>query len=635
MKNTTILTDFDLFLFGEGNHLKLYERLGAHPYTLDGQGGTHFAVWAPNANSVSVVGDFNNWNKNQNYLSPCGSSGIWSGFIGGVAAGAIYKYEIISNIGSYAVQKADPVGFYSEVPPRTASVVFDLEGYSWGDAEWCASRAQNRMHHEQQLLIYELHLGSWMRVPEEGNRSLTYRELAGRLVPYVKELGFTHVEFLPVMEHPFEGSWGYQPSGFFAPTSRFGNPHDFMYLIDTLHQNGIGVILDWVPAHFPTDNHGLSFFDGTHLYEHEDPRKGMHPDWGTLIFNYGRREVSNFLRANALFWLDKYHIDGLRVDAVASMIYLDYSREEGGWIPNSFGGRENLEAIEFLKQLNTEVYQGPPGTMTIAEESTAWPLVSRPIYLGGLGFGFKWNMGWMNDILYYITKDPIHRAFHHNNLTFGLLYAFQENFVLPFSHDEVVHGKRSMLAKMPGDDWQKFANLRSLYGYMYGHPGKKLLFMGCEFGQWNEWDHQKSLDWHLLEFPLHSGLRRWIKDLNCLLRREPALFEKDGEESGFRWIDCGDAAQSVVSFIRSGFGSSAPMLCVCNFTPVARDHYRLGIPMSGYWEEILNSDSEVYGGSGIGNLGGLSTEEVPSHGETQSLALRLPPLSALFFRPAA
>ena len=511
------LTDFDLHLIGEGTHYRTWEKLGAHPGRLDGVPGTFFRVWAPNAQRVSAIGDFNGWNREAAPLAPRASSGIWEGFVPGVRAGDLYKYYVESQYGGYAVEKADPYGFAAEIRPRTASKVWDLSAYAWQDGEWMRARP-SRQPHEEALSIYEVHLGSWMRVPEEGNRWLTYREIAPRLADHVRRLGFTHVEMMPVSEHPFDGSWGYQTVGYFAPTSRFGTPDDFMYLVDMLHRNGIGVILDWVPAHFPRDEHGLGFFDGTHLYEHADLRQGLHPDWDTLVFNYGRTEVQNFLISNAVFWFDCYHVDALRVDAVASMLYLDYGRKEGEWIPNRYGGRENLEAVDFLKRLNERVHAEVPGAMVIAEESTAWPMVSRPTYLGGLGFGFKWNMGWMHDMLEYMKLDPVYRSYHHNKITFSLLYAFTENFLLPFSHDEVVHGKGSMIGKMPGDEWQQFANLRLLYGYMFGHPGKKLLFMGGEFGQWAEWDHDRSLDWHLLQYPFHSGLERWVADLNAFYR---------------------------------------------------------------------------------------------------------------------
>jgi len=601
--DVSMLGDDDLFLFNEGSHYRLSEKLGAHPIVVDGVEGTYFAVWAPNARQVSVMGEFNGWHGSNHPLCPKGQSGIWEGFIPGVAKGTIYKYHLVSHRWGYRVEKADPFAFYAETPPKTASVVWDLD-YSWGDQAWMQKRhASNAL--DSPISIYEMHLGSWRRVPEEQNRLLNYRELAPRLAEYLEQLGFTHVEFLPVMEHPFYGSWGYQSTGYFSPTSRYGTPQDFMYLVDYLHQHDIGVILDWVPSHFPNDEHGLGYFDGTHLYEHGDPRQGIHPDWNSFIFNYSRHEVRSFLLSSALFWLDKYHVDGLRVDAVASMLYLDYGRKEGEWIPNQYGGRENLEAIAFLRRLNEAIYQEKPDVHTIAEESTAWPMVSRPTYLGGLGFGLKWDMGWMHDTLEYMTKNPIYRKYHHNNLTFRLIYAFFENFVLPLSHDEVVHGKGSLLGKMPGDDWQKFANLRLVFGYMYAQPGKKLLFMGGEFGQWREWAHDEDLEWHLLDYPRHSGLKRWVEDLNQLYREQPALYELDFEQGGFEWIDCNDVEHSVVSLIRKGRSSDNLLAVVCNFTPTTHPNYQIGVPRPGYWKELLNSDAKDYGGSGQGNLGGL------------------------------
>jgi len=625
----TLLTADDLYLFNEGTHDRLYERLGARPLVVDGTAGTYFAVWAPNAESVSVIGDFNQWSRRTAPLRPAGQSGIWEGFFPGVGPGARYKYHIISRHRGYQVDKADPFAYAAEMPPRTASVVWPLD-YGWGDGEWLERRARQSVSRTP-VAIYEVHLGSWLRVPEEGNRWLTYRELAPRLAAYVADAGFTHVQFLPVMEHPFYGSWGYQITGYFAPTSRYGTPQDLMHLIDYLHQRGIGVILDWVPSHFPTDEHGLAFFDGTHLYEHADPRQGFHPDWASLIFNYGRHEVRSFLLSSARFWLDRYHADGLRVDAVASMLYLDYSRREGEWIPNIYGGRENLDAITFLRRLNEMAYGTTPGIVTIAEESTAWPMVSRPTYLGGLGFGMKWDMGWMHDTLEYMARDPIHRQYHHNNLTFRMLYAFSENFVLPLSHDEVVHGKRSLLGRLPGDEWQRFANLRLLYGYMYGHPGKKLLFMGDEFGQGREWAHDESLDWHLLGYPPHAGVFRWVQDLNALYRREPALFDLDFDPAGFEWVDASDSQQSTVSFLRRGRQDDL-VLVVANFTPVVRRDFRVGVPRGGWWAEVLNSDSHHYGGSGQGNRGGVETEPVPAHGRPHSLRLTLPPLGVLYLK---
>jgi len=626
----SMLSSDDLFLFNEGSHYRLYEKLGAHPIMVDGVEGTHFAVWAPNAKQVSVMGEFNGWDKSSHPLRPKGQSGIWEGFIPGVAKGTIYKYYLVSHRRGYRVEKADPFAFYAETPPKTASIAWDLD-YSWGDRAWMEKRhAHNAL--DAPISIYELHLGSWRRVTEEDNRYLSYRELAPSLADYLKQLGFTHVEFLPVMEHPFYGSWGYQVTGYFAPTSRYGTPQDFMYLVDYLHQHDIGVILDWVPSHFPNDEHGLGYFDGTHLYEHGDPRQGIHPDWNSFIFNYGRDEVRSFLLSSALFWLDKYHVDGLRVDAVASMLYLDYGRKEGEWIPNKYGGRENLEAIAFLRRFNEAVYQESPDVQTIAEESTAWPMVSRPTYLGGLGFGLKWDMGWMHDTLEYMTKDPIYRKHHHNNLTFRLIYAFFENFVLPLSHDEVVHGKGSLLGKMPGDDWQKFANLRLLLGYMYAQPGKKLLFMGGELGQWREWAHDESLEWHLLDYPPHSGLKRWVEDLNRFYQGQPALYELDFEQAGFEWIDCNDVEHSVVSLMRKGHSPDDLLMVVCNFTPTTHSNYRIGVPQPGFWRELLNSDAREYGGSGQGNPGRVEAASIPLHGRPYSLTITLPPLAIVFFK---
>jgi len=629
--DVTLLTEDDLYLFNEGSHFRLYDKLGSHPMEKDDQYGTYFAVWAPDAERVSVIGDFNGWNNAIHLLRQKGASGIWEGFIPGVEKGAYYKYSILSRYNGYEVGKADPFAFYSELPPRTASIVWDLE-YTWGDSEWMKKKRSPHNRSSAAMAVYEVHLGSWMRVPGEDNRSLTYRELAKRLVEYVKQMNFTHVEFLPIMEHPFYGSWGYQTLGYFAPTSRYGDPHDFMHLIDCFHQNGIGVFLDWVPSHFPSDEYGLGFFDGTHLYEHADPRKGVHPDWESLIFNYGRKEIRSFLISSALFWLHVYHADGLRFDAVASMLYLDYSRKKGEWIPNEFGGRENLEAISFLRRLNEVAYQDLPDIQTIAEESTDWPMVSSPTYLGGLGFGMKWDMGWMHDTLSYMSRDPIYRKYHHDKLTFRMLYAFHENFILPLSHDEVVHGKGSLLGKMPGDDWQKFANLRLLYGYMYAQPGKKLLFMGAEFGQWSEWHHEESLELHLLKYDSHSGLKQWVQDLNGLYINNPALYELDFESAGFEWIDCNDSQQSVVSLVRKGLSAEDMMLVVCNFTPVTHFGYKLGAPKDGVWKEVLNSDSKYYGGSGQGNLGGIQAERVPRHARSYTLSLTVPPLSAVYLK---
>ncbi len=623
------ISDDDLFMFNEGSHFTLWEKLGAHRAEHDGRGGTSFAVWAPDAEKVSVVGDFNGWNPDAHPLAARGQSGIWEGFIPGVGRGALYKYHVRSRFHGYRVDKADPLGFRHEVPPKTGSVVWDLE-YEWHDAAWMKGRGA-RAGLAAPMATYEVHLGSWMHVPEEGNRPLTYRELAPKLAEYVARMGFTHVEFLPVMEHPFYGSWGYQITGFFAPTSRYGTPQEFMALVDALHQAGIGVILDWVPSHFPSDEHGPAYFDGTHLYEHADPRQGYHPDWGSYIFNYGRNEVRSFLTSNALFWLDAYHADGLRVDAVASMLYLDYSRKEGEWIPNRFGGRENLDAIAFLRRTNEEVYHRHPDAQTIAEESTAWPMVSRPTYVGGLGFGFKWDMGWMHDTLEYMRRDPIHRKHHHDQLTFRQLYAFHENFVLPLSHDEVVHGKGSLLDKMPGDEWQRFANLRLLLAYMWAQPGKKLLFMGGEIAQWREWHHDESLDWHLLEHAPHEGVRRLVADLNRAYRAEPALHENDCDAAGFEWVDCADWQGSILSFLRRGKRGET-VLVALNFTPVPRPGYRIGVPSGGRWCELLNTDAVEYGGSGMGNLGSVPAEATPRHGREFSLPLLLPPLAAVFLK---
>jgi 1,4-alpha-glucan branching enzyme len=575
-----------------------------------------------------VIGSFNQWNRQSHPLRPRGNSGVWEGFIPGVERGALYKYLIHSRFMDYRVEKADPFSLFNEIPPKKASIVWDLD-YSWGDGQWLAARGQN-IKVNKPISIYEVHLGSWRR-HAEGNRSLSYRELAPLLADYIHQTRFTHVEFLPLMDHPFFGSWGYQITGYFAPSGNYGTPQDLMFLIDTLHQNGIGVILDWVPSHFPSDEHGLAYFDGTHLFEHADARQGFHPEWKSYIFNYGRHEVRSFLISNALFWLDKYHADGLRVDAVASMLYLDYARESGEWIPNRYGGRENIEAIEFLKQLNGAIYEDFPDVQTIAEESTAWPMVSRPVYTGGLGFGLKWDMGWMHDTLAYFSQDPIHRKYHHDKLTFRMIYAFQENFVLPLSHDEVVYGKGSLLGKMPGDEWQRFANLRALLGYMYAQPGKKLLFMGGEIGQWREWQHDQSLDWHLLEKPEHAGIQKWISDLNRSYRSEPALHELDCDPAGFEWIDCRDAESSVVSLLRKARGDDRTVLVICNFTPVPRLNYQVGVPRGGLWRELLNSDAKDYGGSGMGNMGEVEAAPVPAHGRHFSLLLTLPPLSTLFF----
>jgi 1,4-alpha-glucan branching enzyme len=628
-----LLTEQDIYHFREGTYFRAYEKLGAHAVrAADGTvSGTRFAVWAPNAAEVAVVGDFNDWDRRTSPLAPrADSSGIWEGLVAGVGPGALYKYHIASGHGGYAVDKSDPYACRTEVPPRTASVVWDLS-FEWHDEEWMRRRAAANAL-DAPWSIYEVHLGSWRRIPEENNRFLSYRELAPQLADYASDLGFTHVELLPVMEHPFYGSWGYQVTGYFAPSARYGTPQDFMYFVEHLHRRGIGVILDWVPSHFPTDEHGLARFDGTHLYEHADPRQGFHPEWSSSIFNYGRAEVRNFLASNALFWLDTYHIDALRVDAVASVLYLDYGRRAGEWIPNRFGGHENLEAVEFLKQLNLAAYRDHPDTQTIAEESTAWPMVSRPIYLGGLGFGLKWNMGWMHDTLKYFQQDPVHRKYHHSRLTFSLWYAFTENFVLPLSHDEVVHGKGALLGKMPGDEWQQFASLRLLLGYMWTHPGKKLLFMGGEFGQRREWQHEESLEWHVLGYPLHAGVQRWVRDLNRLYRSTPALHQLDFSEAGFQWIDCDDADVSVISFLRRG-AEGELALVACNFTPVPREAYRIGVPRGGRWRERLNSDAADYGGSGQGNLGALEAVFRAAHGHDHSLDVRLPPLAMLVLTP--
>jgi 1,4-alpha-glucan branching enzyme len=624
------LTDFDLYLFNAGDHHRMYEKLGAHYAEIQGVAGVQFAVWAPAAKSVSVIGSFNGWDRRKHAMRVLGSSGVWEIFIPGLAEGELYKFQIESQQGAL-FDKSDPYGFEMELRPSTASRVNFLRGHTWLDEDWMQRRAAGA-YITQPISIYEVHLGSWARVPEEGNRWLTYRELAQRLVDYVLARGFTHIELLPIMEHPFDGSWGYQVTGYFAPTSRYGKPQDFMYFVDYCHQHGVGVILDWVPAHFPKDHHALGLFDGTHLYEHADPRKGEHQDWGTFIFNYGRHEVKNFLTSNALYWSDKYHVDGFRIDAVASMLYLDYSRKEGEWIPNQYGGRENLEAIAFLKHMNGVIHHYYPGVLTIAEESTAWPGVTNSLERGGLGFDLKWNMGWMHDTLEYFSKDPIHRSHHQSNLTFALLYAFTERFLLPLSHDEVVHGKRSLLDKMPGDMWQKFANLRALYGLMYAFPGKKLLFMGGEIGQWREWDHDTSIDWHLLHYPLHAGLQRWLDDVHRVYRREHALYEVDFEYTGFEWIDFHDAASSIISFERVARSGGDRLVIVCNFTPVPRSDYRIGVPYAGTYREVLNSDSSYYGGSNVGNAGTLHSDPIACHHRPHSLSLSLPPLGVLFLK---
>jgi 1,4-alpha-glucan branching enzyme len=625
-----LLTDYDLHLIGEGTHYEKYEKLGAHVREVAGVSGVHFGVWAPNAKRVSVVGNFNSWDGRVNPMRSRGATGIWELFLPGLGEGELYKFEIRSQFHDVLTLKSDPYGFAAEVRPKTGSVVANIEGYAWRDAEWMDQRKQFDWQHAP-IMIYEAHLGSWRR--GEGNRWLTYRELAEELIPYVKQMGYTHIELLPVMEHPLDKSWGYQTIGYFAVTSRHGSPKEFMEFVDRCHAAGIGVLLDWTPGHFPRDAHGLSFFDGTHLYEHADPRRGSHPDWGTLIFNYGRNEVQNFLISNALFWLDKYHIDGLRVDAVASMLYLDYSRRPGDWLANQFGGRENLEAIAFLKKMNEVVHSRHPGALTIAEESTSWPAVSRPTYAGGLGFDLKWNMGWMNDTLRYFALDPIHRKFHHNELTFSMLYAFNENFVLPLSHDEVVHGKRALLSKMPGDDRHKYANLRLLFGYQYAHPGKKLQFMGSEIAAWDEWWEAKSLDWHLLKYAPHEGVQQLVRDLNRVYAKEAALHEVEFDWQGFEWLEVHDADASVLAFIRRARKAEDFVVVVCNFTPVTRENYRVGVPEAGYYREILNTDSAHYGGGDAGNAGGVRAEPVPWNGKAYSLKLRLPPLGALYLKP--
>ncbi len=630
--NATLLSNDDIYLFNEGSHYRIYNMLGAHNQRINGEEGTYFAVWAPNARQVSVIGNFNNWDKLSHPLMTRGQSGIWEGFVPGVCSGSLYKYHITSHFQNYQVEKADPLSFYAELSPGTASVVWNLD-YAWGDHEWMCNRKNNNAL-DSPMSIYEVHPGSWRRVPEEGNRFLTYRELAVSLTEYIKQMGFTHVEFMPIMEHPFYGSWGYQITGYFAPTSRYGEPQDFMYLVDYLHQHGIGVILDWVPSHFPNDEHGLGFFDGTHLYEHQDPQKGIHPEWNSYIFNYTRNEVRSFLLSNALFWLDKYHVDGLRVDAVASMLYLDYGRKKGQWIPNKYGGNENLDAIYFIRRFNEVVYREYPDVQTIAEESTAWPMVSRPVHIGGLGFGLKWDMGWMHDTLVYMTKNPLYRKYHHSNITFRLMYAFSENFVLSLSHDEVVYGKGSLQGKMPGDEWQKFANLRLLLGYMYAQPGKKLLFMGGEFGQIKEWSHDESLQWHLLQYQKHAGVKKWMEDLGMFYRSQPAFYQIDFSPEGFEWIESNDNQNSIISFIRKGRTAEDTLLVVCNFTPVTRHDYQIGVPVSGFWQELLNSDALIYGGSGQGNLGGVEAVLLSRHGRPFSLTITVPPLATVFFKHA-
>lgn len=629
--HATLFSEYDIHLFKEGKHYHLYKKLGSHPMEHKGVKGTYFALWAPNAESVSVIGDFNEWNRGNHRMNVRhDGSGIWELFIPEVKEGTVYKYFIKSNHGQYAVEKGDPFAFRWETPPQTASVVWNID-HTWNDKAWMTKR-KKLAGKPQAHSVYELHVGSWRRVPEDGNRSLTYKELAAQLPGYIKKLGFTHVEFMPVMEHPFYGSWGYQITGYFAPSSRFGTPQEFMALIEALHEEGIGVILDWVPSHFPSDQHGLHYFDGTFLYEHADWRKGYHPDWKSYIFNYGRNEVRSFLISNALYWLDKYHVDGLRVDAVASMLYLDYSRKEGEWEPNEYGGNENLEAISFLKEFNEVVYREFPDVQTIAEESTSWPMVSRPTYIGGLGFGMKWMMGWMHDTLEYFKKDPVHRTHHQNEITFSIYYAFTENFMLPLSHDEVVYGKQPMIYKMAGDEWQKFANLRTLYAYMYAHPGAKLLFMGGEFAQTSEWDHDSSLDWHLEDIPLHKGVQQVITALNLLYRAEPALYECQFAESGFEWIDIHDAKNSVITFVRKGKKEDEMILVTCNFTPVPRENYRVGVPLKGVYTEIFNSDDSLYGGSNVRNYDPLASADLQAHGRDQSITLTLPPLGVSYLK---
>jgi 1,4-alpha-glucan branching enzyme len=627
-----LLSDYDLYLLGEGTHYENYEKLGAHVREVAGVRGVQFGIWAPNAQRVSVVGDFNSWDGRTNPMRSRGSSGIWEIFIPGLDEGTLYKFEILSRAGNHLGLKADPYGFAGELRPKSASVVCDINRYEWHDSGWLEGRASRDWLHSP-MSIYEVHAGSWRRNADQGYRWLTYRELADQLISYAKWMGYTHIELMPVMEHPFDASWGYQTIGYYAVTSRFGSPTDFMHFVDRCHQEGLGVLLDWTPAHFPRDAQGLAFFDGTHLYEHEDPRLGAHPDWGTLVFNYGRNEVQNFLLSNALFWIDKYHIDGLRVDAVASMLYLDYSRQPDQWIPNKFGGRENLEAIAFLRRLNEVLHQRHPGALAIAEESTSWPAVSRPTYLGGLGFDLKWNMGWMNDTLRYFALDPIHRQYHHNELTFSMLYAFHENFILPLSHDEVVHGKRALLEKMPGDDWQKFANLRLLFGYQYAHPGKKLAFMGSELGQRSEFWEAGSVEWGLEGSPPHRGIQRLVGDLNRLHRGEEALHEIDFEWAGFEWIDANDSGASVLSFLRRARNPENFIVAICNFTPVVREEYRVGVPRPGYYREVLNTDSKYYEGTDLGNAGGVSAEPIPWNDRPYSIKVRLPALAVIYFKP--
>ena len=620
----------DLFLFNEGSHLKLFDRLGAQATIVDGIPGYHFAVWAPNADYVSVVSDQNNWDPGKNPLLPIGDAGVWGGFIPGVKQGTCYKYHIASRVGGYKVDKADPFAFAAEIPPKSASVAWDLS-YTWNDSAWMATR-KDRSSHCAPISIYEVHLGSWMRKWEPPFHSLGYREIAPKLAEYCNDMGYTHVEFLPLTEHPFYGSWGYQTTGYFGASSRYGTPQELMYLIDYLHQHNVGVIMDWVPSHFATDLHGLSFFDGTHLFEHSDPRQGYHPDWGSYVFNYERHEVRSFLLSSAMFWLEKYHVDGIRVDAVASMLYLDYSRKDGEWVPNEYGGKENIGAISFMRRLNEEIYRHFPDVQTYAEESTAWTMVSRPTYVGGLGFGFKWDMGWMHDTLKYFHLDPVHRKYHQNDLTFRMIYAYNENFMLPLSHDECVHGKGSLWDNMAGDEWQKFAGLRVLFAYMFGMTGKKLLFMGADIAQRHEWRHDMAVEWYELEHASHKGVQNCVRDLNKIYAAEPALHELDNQPGGFDWIDAADSANSVMSFIRRAKSTEDVVLCAYNFTPVPRDTYRIGVPYPGFWQEVLNTDAEMYWGSNLGNNGGVFAEYVPYHGQPYSLLLKLPPLSAVFLK---
>jgi 1,4-alpha-glucan branching enzyme len=626
------ITDYEAYLHGEGHWLRAWEKMGARPARIEGVDGYTFVVWAPDAERVSVVGDFNQWDGATHPMQSVGASGLWETFIGGVAEGEPYKFELLPRGWPEPMLKSDPFGLRTELPPKTASITSALGGYGWRDHAWMQARGGAGTPLDQPMATYEVHAASWRRKPEDGDRLLTWRELASELIPYVKQLGFTHIELMPVMEHPYAPSWGYQVTGYFAPTSRHGTPDDFRYFIDECHQSGIGVILDWVPGHFPKDAHGLARFDGTALYEHADPRRGEQPDWGTLIFNYGRHEVRNFLLTNALFWLEAFHVDGLRVDAVASMLYLDYSRKEGEWLPNKYGGRENLEAIDFLRELNTLTHDQQAGTVMIAEESTAFPAVSRPTWVGGLGFTFKWNMGWMHDILTYISKDPVFRRWEHQHLTFSMLYAFNENFILPFSHDEIVHGKGSIFSKIPGDDWQKAATMRLLFGFMYTHPGKKLLFMGCEFGQRREWTHDQSIDWHLLDEPIHAGIQRFVEDINRIYVTEPALYEVDFDAPGFQWIDCNDHEASVISFIRRGHDEDDWLVVVLNWTPIVREAYRVGVPEPGYYAELLNTDATLYGGGNVGNEGGRDTDTIAAHGFAQSISLTIPPLGGLILK---